>query len=120
MPYVPAVMLRLTSALLVVPALLAPVQALPSVTSAARAAAAQDDLPDLKGVLDGTCRWLRSTQNPAEGSYGGGVEGTAWVLYALAKSPRAYESADNLELAREENACSMRVWERVSRRYGFS
>lgn len=94
MPYVPAVMLRLTSALLLAPALLAPAGALPGPTSPARTAAAQDDLPDLKGVLDGTCRWLRSTQNPAEGSYGGGVEGTAWVLYALAKSPRAYEIAD--------------------------
>ena len=36
------------------------------------------------------------------------------------KVKRAYESADNLELAREENACSMKVWERVSGRYGFS
>lgn len=94
MPYVPAAMLRLTPALLLLAVPLAPAPAAANAASSPAAIVTQDDLPDLKGVLDGTCRWLRSTQNPAEGSYGGGVEGTAWVLYALAKSPRAYESAD--------------------------
>ncbi|MEM1448579.1 MAG: prenyltransferase/squalene oxidase repeat-containing protein [Planctomycetota bacterium] len=53
-----------------------------------------DDLPDLKGEIDRSIRWLRSTQNPETGSYGGGVEGTSWVLTALARSPRKYERPD--------------------------
>lgn len=53
-----------------------------------------DDLPDLKDVVDGSVRWIRSTQNPENGSYGGGVEATSWVLYSLRESPRAYVAAD--------------------------
>ncbi|MEM8713752.1 MAG: hypothetical protein AAGG01_22650, partial [Planctomycetota bacterium] len=51
-------------------------------------------LDDLKHEIDFSVRWLRSTQNPEAGSYGGGVEGTAWALYALAKGPRKYVRAD--------------------------
>ena len=53
-----------------------------------------DDLPDLKGEIDLSIRWLRSTQNPETGAYGGDIEGTAWVLFALARSPRKYERPD--------------------------
>ncbi|MEM9382230.1 MAG: prenyltransferase/squalene oxidase repeat-containing protein [Planctomycetota bacterium] len=70
--------------------------ATPSWSAPAPAALAPqaDDLPDLKGEIDRSIRWLRSTQNPETGSYGGGVEGTAWVLTALARSPRKYERPD--------------------------
>jgi len=44
---------------------------------------------DLKSEIDAGVRWLRAQQSP-DGSYGGGVTGTAWVLQALAGSPRAY------------------------------
>ena len=55
---------------------------------------AGQDLPDLKSEIDFSVRWLRSTQNPETGSYGGGAEGTSWVLFSLAKSPRRYERLD--------------------------
>jgi len=51
-------------------------------------------LPDLKSEIDHSVRWLRSTQNPETGAYGGGVEGTSWVLFSLARSPRRYERPD--------------------------
>jgi squalene-hopene/tetraprenyl-beta-curcumene cyclase len=51
-------------------------------------------LSDLKHEVDFSVRWLRSTQNPETGAYGGGVEGTAWTLYALAKCPRKYVAKD--------------------------
>ena len=57
-------------------------------------------LSDLTHEVDFSVRWLRSTQNPETGSYGGGVEGTAWALYALAKSPRKYDSQDGPFVAR--------------------
>ncbi|MFT6110462.1 MAG: squalene-hopene/tetraprenyl-beta-curcumene cyclase [Planctomycetota bacterium] len=62
--------------------------------SPAAAAAQGGGLSDLKHEVDFSVRWLRSTQNPETGAYGGGVEGTAWVLYALAKGPRHYARAD--------------------------
>lgn len=62
--------------------------------SAPTLAAPQEDLPDLKGSIDGSIRWLRSVQNPEDGSYGGGVAGTAWVLHAMHVSPRSYVRAD--------------------------
>ncbi|MEM6672564.1 MAG: prenyltransferase/squalene oxidase repeat-containing protein [Planctomycetota bacterium] len=62
--------------------------------TAASAAPQTGDLPDLKSETDRSIRWLRSTQNPEDGSYGGGVEGTSWALVALARSPRAYERQD--------------------------
>jgi len=67
---------------------------------AAAPLSAQDDLPDLKGTIDGSIRWLRSVQDPKSGSYGSGVETTAWVLLALAKSPRHYQVTDGPFVAR--------------------
>lgn len=52
------------------------------------------DLANLKEEVDVSVRWLRSTQNPETGAYGGGVEGTAWTLFALARSPRKYTRDD--------------------------
>ena len=60
----------------------------------------EHELPDLKDVADGSVRWLRSVQNPEDGSYGGDVVGTAWVLYALHESPRTYVRADGPFVAR--------------------
>lgn len=62
--------------------------------------AQDDELPDLKDVADGSVRWLRSVQNPEDGSYGGDVIGTAWVLYALHESPRTYVRADGPFMAK--------------------
>jgi squalene-hopene/tetraprenyl-beta-curcumene cyclase len=57
--------------------------------------ARQDDAPevDLKAEIDLSVRWLRGTQLP-DGSYGGSVKSTAWVLQALAGSPRRYVRRD--------------------------
>tara|TARA_R110002126_G_scaffold1490_8_gene8781 strand:+ start:3433 stop:5229 length:1797 start_codon:yes stop_codon:yes gene_type:complete len=68
--------------------------AVPSTST--RVAELQDDLPDLKDVTDGAIRWLRGTQDRVDGSYAGGVEGTAWVLRALAESPRHYTPEDGV------------------------
>jgi len=55
----------------------------------------QDEkLPDLKGEIDLSIRWLRSVQDPATGAYGDSLEGTALVLRALARSPRHYVRRD--------------------------
>jgi squalene-hopene/tetraprenyl-beta-curcumene cyclase len=51
-----------------------------------------DDL-DLKSEIDRSIRWLRSKQAP-DGSYGGSVKNTAWVLQAFAMSPRKYTRRD--------------------------
>ncbi len=51
------------------------------------------DRVDLKDEIDAAVRWLRTRQHP-DGSYGGKVADTAWVLRALALSPRAYERVD--------------------------
>lgn len=58
------------------------------------APAPAQDLPDFKGEVDHSVRWLRSTQDLATGAYGGGVDATATALYALAKSPRKYAYGD--------------------------
>lgn len=73
---------------------LIPALIFPLLAAASALAGPQEDLPDFKSTIDGSIRWLRSTQNPENGSYGGGVEGTAWVLIALKESPRNYERAD--------------------------
>lgn len=49
--------------------------------------------PDLKAVIDGAIRWMRSQQDRETGAYGS-VEETAWVLRALAESPRSYVRRD--------------------------
>ncbi len=48
---------------------------------------------DLKSEIDRSIRWLRSKQAP-DGSYGGSVKSTAWVLQCLAQSPRKYVRRD--------------------------
>lgn len=52
-------------------------------------------LPEgFKDQIDHSIRWLRAQQDPVTGTYGGNVEGTAWVLRALAVSPRGYRVTD--------------------------
>lgn len=55
---------------------------------------APEALPAYKDEIDDSVRWLRSTQDLATGAYGGGVDGTAWALYALATCPRKYLAGD--------------------------
>ena len=71
------------------------VTALPAtVRAASLPAVAQESQLDLKGDIDRSIRWLRARQDPVKGSYGSGVEDTAWVLRALAVSPRHYQRGD--------------------------
>ncbi|MCB9915337.1 MAG: hypothetical protein H6828_09330 [Planctomycetes bacterium] len=56
-------------------------------------AAPQVEGLDLKDEIDASVRWLRQHQG-ADGSYGGGIEGTAWALTAFARGPRAYVRGD--------------------------
>jgi len=56
-------------------------------------ATAQEPL-DVNGAVQPAVRWLRSKQDPVQGSYGGGVEGTALVLRAFAACPDHYRAAD--------------------------
>ena len=72
-----------------VPATRASSSALPSSGSATP----QDELGDLKEVLDPSLRWLRAQQDRTSGAYGD-VEQTAWVLRAFAESPRGYRRKD--------------------------
>ncbi|MEO2095090.1 MAG: hypothetical protein ABGY71_13700 [bacterium] len=48
---------------------------------------------DLGPEIDRSLRWLRGRQAP-DGSYGGGVSGTAWALEAFALSHRKYARRD--------------------------
>jgi hypothetical protein len=75
------------------------VQAAPPAAQAPAAAAPQAPKPaahdvDLKDELDHVVAWLRGTQDLKDGSYGGGVEGTSWVLAVLADCPRKYRRSD--------------------------
>ncbi|MFN0243784.1 MAG: prenyltransferase/squalene oxidase repeat-containing protein [Planctomycetota bacterium] len=49
---------------------------------------------NLGSDIDGAIRWLRSVQDPKDGSYGGSVETTAWVLRVMVESPRRYRRVD--------------------------
>jgi len=64
----------------------------PQTTAATTQATPEADI-DLKAELDRSIRWLRSKQAP-DGSYGGGVDGTAWALQAYALCPRKYVRRD--------------------------
>jgi hypothetical protein len=90
-------------------ALAVPLAAAPAAQEAApKAAPAQerkaerpDERPlDLEDEIDASIRWLRSTQDEATGRYGSGVVDTAWVLHALAVSPRRYRRVDGPFVAR--------------------
>jgi squalene-hopene/tetraprenyl-beta-curcumene cyclase len=61
---------------------------------------AQEPDLDLKDELDPSIAWLRGTQDAKNGSYGGGVEGTAWALRAYADSPRRYRRIDGPYVSR--------------------
>jgi hypothetical protein len=57
------------------------------------------DLPDLEEDLDCSVHWMRAKQDPKTGAYGTGVESTAWVVRAMAASPRKYRISDGSYMA---------------------
>jgi squalene-hopene/tetraprenyl-beta-curcumene cyclase len=61
---------------------------------AAAPAPRQSDEVDLAEEIRSAVRWLRSVQDPLDGSYGGGVTGTAWALRAFAECPDRYRPVD--------------------------
>ncbi|MBK8179411.1 MAG: hypothetical protein IPK67_11095 [Planctomycetes bacterium] len=58
------------------------------------AATAAQGGPSLGDEIRAGVRWLRSGQNATDGSYGGGVAGTAWALRAFAECPDQYRVVD--------------------------
>lgn len=85
-------------ALAVLP-LSARMQAAPASPQITKAAAPSLEL-DLKSDIDGALRWMRGAQDSKDGSYGGSVETTAWVLRAMVESPRRYMRVDGPFVAR--------------------
>jgi len=49
---------------------------------------------NLESDIRAGVRWLRSVQEVKDGSYGGGVTGTAWALRALGECPDRYRAVD--------------------------
>ncbi len=82
----------LLAVLLTVPSGAMPSEAMPSEAIPSEAIPTQADL-DLGPELDKSLRWLRAKQAP-DGSYGGGVKGTAYALQAFAMSHRKYARRD--------------------------
>lgn len=68
--------------------------------ASSRPVSQDEKLPDLKGEIDLSIRWLRSKQDPATGAYGDSLATTALVLRALARSPRRYVRRDGPLVAR--------------------
>ncbi len=62
------------------------------------------EVPALKDEIDLSVRWLRAAQDLSTGLYGGGVDGTAHVLYALATCPRKYVYTDGPFVAKAVDA----------------
>lgn len=89
----PRPVLSLSLSLLALSPFGAAAQAPPPAPAPAPAPAIDWAQVDLGDVIDSAIRWLRARQGE-DGSYGGSVEGTAWVLRALALSPRAYTRVD--------------------------
>jgi squalene-hopene/tetraprenyl-beta-curcumene cyclase len=82
---------------------LAPMQAPP-----AQAPAAQQRPPDLEEPVDEIVAWLRGSQDRVTGCYAGGVEGTSWVLRALADCRRKYRRIDGPFVAKALDALAAR------------
>ncbi len=82
---------------------LAPMQA-----PAAQAPAAQQRPPDLEAPVDEIVAWLRNSQDRVSGCYAGGVEGTSWVLRALADCRRKYRRIDGPFVAKALDALAAR------------
>ena len=64
--------------------------------------------PDLEGPVDDAVAWLRAAQDRVSGCYGGGVEGTSWVLRALAECRRKYRRIDGPFVAKALDALAAR------------
>ena len=89
-------------------ALLAPQQPQPAAAQAPAAPAAQQRPPDLEGPVDEIVAWLRNSQDRVSGCYAGGVEGTSWVLRALADCRRKYRRIDGPFVAKALDALAAR------------
>jgi squalene-hopene/tetraprenyl-beta-curcumene cyclase len=77
--------------------LLAPLSVALAVLAVPAHAAAQGtpaQAPNLQEEIRVSIRWLRSVQDPKDGSYGGGVEPTALAVRAFAQCPDRYRPAD--------------------------
>lgn len=64
--------------------------------------------PDLEEPVDEAVAWLRGTQDRVSGCYGGGVEGTSWVLRAVAECRRQYRRIDGPFVAKALDALAAR------------
>lgn len=87
MKLVPALLVLLCSLPLWAQAQQAPAPAPAASANSAKA-------PDLRAPVDEAVAWLRRAQDAKSGSYGGGIEGTAWVLRAMADCHRKYRRVD--------------------------
>ena len=74
--------------------LLARLFVLPIISALFLAPTIRAQTPDLHDEIRAGIRVLRESQNLADGSYGGGVAGTAWALRALAECPDHYRVID--------------------------
>jgi squalene-hopene/tetraprenyl-beta-curcumene cyclase len=71
-------------------------------------AAPQQRPPDLDAPVDDVVAWLRNAQDRVSGCYAGGVEGTSWVLRALADCRRKYRRIDGPFVAKALDALAAR------------
>ena len=78
----------------------------PAAAPAPQAAAQRP--PDLEGPVDEIVAWLRNSQDRVSGCYAGGVEGTSWVLRALAECRRKYRRIDGPFVAKALDALAAR------------
>lgn len=92
---------------LLVPSTLAAQQQQPPAAGGAPQAAAQRP-PDLEEPVDEVVAWLRASQDRVSGCYAGGVEGTSWVLRALADCRRKYRRIDGPFVAKALDALAAR------------
>ena len=105
-----ATFMKLFAALALVAALFSPATVSaqqPSAAAAAPQPAAQRP-PDLDAPVDEIVAWLRASQDRLSGCYAGGVEGTAWVLRALADCRRKYRRIDGPFVAKALDALAAR------------
>ncbi|MBK7645508.1 MAG: hypothetical protein IPJ19_21155 [Planctomycetes bacterium] len=79
----------------------------PAQAPAASPAAAQRP-PDLEMPVDEAVAWLRNAQDRVTGCYAGGVEGTSWVLRALAECRRKYRRIDGPFVSKALDALAAR------------
>jgi hypothetical protein len=79
-----------------------------SPAAAPAAQAPQQRPPDLEAPVDEIVAWLRNSQDRVSGCYAGGVEGTSWVLRALADCRRKYRRIDGPFVSKALDALAAR------------